>query len=42
MKENENCAVARMFGVSENSICEGKKNEIMIINMPKNKCALHK
>ncbi|GIY15541.1 hypothetical protein CDAR_391291 [Caerostris darwini] len=41
-KRNGNRAAARMFGVTENSKREWKKNEMTIITMPKNKCALRK
>lgn len=41
-KENGNRAAARMFDVGESSIREWKKNEMTIINMPRNKCALRK
>lgn len=41
-KENGNRAAARMFDVGESSVREWKKNEMTIINMPRNKCALRK
>lgn len=39
-KENGNRAAARIFGVNECSVREWKKNEAVIQNMPKQKCAL--
>ncbi|GIY21714.1 hypothetical protein CDAR_291141 [Caerostris darwini] len=42
VKENGNRAAAKMFDVSESSVREWKKNEMAILNMPRNKCALFK